>query len=73
MAPRPQCTLLSPNGERSGEPLPRGVMSGRIDADGGMFGCLVRIGDPGELLDDTSARLGVESFMVPLLTHFEGS
>ena len=45
----------------------------RIDADGGMLGRLVWIGDPGELLDDTSARFGVESFKVPLLTDFEGS
>ena len=45
---------------------------GRIDAYGGMLGRFVWIGDPGELLDDTGARLGVESFAVSLLTDFEG-
>ena len=44
---------------------------GRIDANGWMFGRLVWIGYPGELFDDTGARLGVESLSVPLLTDFE--
>ena len=44
-----------------------------VDVESGASGSLIRVRDTGELWDDTSAGLGIESLDITALTDFEGS